>query len=364
MAISPNLNLAYLAPAQAQKHVTVNEGLAELDVLVHCAVLGRDRVEPPATAAEGDRWLLGTAPGGEWSGQAGRLASWRNGGWAFSQPRPGWRVYDLSTDTLIVLSAAGVWQPLGGGSGAAPTELQEATRIGLGTTADAANPLAARLNAALFTARTVAQGGTGSLWLKLNKEAAGGDAGQLFQTNFVTRALAGLFGSNRYRIAVSPDGGTFRDAISIDDATGIVDQPRLPRFKASTNFDNVAAADTWIKIAINTAEANEQGAFNAATNRFVAPAAGTYVLGATLLYRISVSTNARLRGRLVKNGTVEIPGSFGEISSAHTSLATALWLQTMVTLAQGDTVELQGSFRGAEAYFAANHTSFWGYKVG
>jgi hypothetical protein len=41
-------------------------------------------------------------------------------------------------------------------------------------------------------------------------------------------------------------------------------------------------------------------------------------------------------------------------------MLTALWLQTPVPLAQGDTVELQGAFRAA----AAEHTTFWGCKVG
>jgi hypothetical protein len=33
-------------------------------------------------------------------------------------------------------------------------------------------------------------------------------------------------------------------------------------------------------------------------------------------------------------------------------------------LTAGDTVELQGYFRVADGYFAADHTSFWGCKVG
>ncbi|MDZ4135604.1 MAG: hypothetical protein U1D06_08425, partial [Paracoccaceae bacterium] len=66
----------------------------------------------------------------------------------------------------------------------------------------------------------------------------------------------------------------------------------------------------------------------------------------------------------VLNGSAEIRGSFGEISGGHVSLATALWLQTMVALTAGDTVELQGYFRVADGYFAADHTSFWGTKIG
>lgn len=71
-----------------------------------------------------------------------------------------------------------------------------------------------------------------------------------------------------------------------------------------------------------------------------------------------------MRGRLVLNGTTEIRGSFGEVSSSHVSLAIVLWPQTMVPLSAGDTVELQGYFRAADGYFAADQTSFWGCKVG
>lgn len=94
------------------------------------------------------------------------------------------------------------------------------------------------------------------------------------------------------------------------------------------------------------------------------PVVGTYLFGATLRYKINASATARMRGRLVLNGSTEIRGSRGEVSGAHASEATALWLQTMVPLAQGDTVELQGNFRAADGYFAADHTSFWGAKVG
>lgn len=363
MEKSPNLNLSFLAPAQAQKHVTVNEAFYELDSLVHCAVIATDLAEPPATPEDGARYLVAAPAGGAWSGRAGAIASFRNGGWAFSAPRPGWRVYDLAAERLLVRTSAGAWSGVSGG-GAAPTELQNVPRFGLGAVAEGATRFVARLNDALWTALGASDGGDGNLRLSLSKAAAGRDAGLALQTGSVTQAVMGLFGSNRFRIAVSADGTTFRDAISVDETTGVVDQPRLPRFKASTNFDNYVATDTWTKIAVNAAESNDQGAFDVTTNRFRAPVAGFYALGGTLLHKINASTTARMRGRLVKNGTTEIPGSLGESSGAHVSLATALWLQTVVPLAKDDTVELQGYYRGADGYFAADHTSFWGCKVG
>ena len=164
-------------------------------------------------------------------------------------------------------------------------------------------------------------------------------------------------------LAALSDDITFYDGLSVDNATGIVDQPRLPRFKAYTNYDNYVGVGTWTKIGLNNTDYNDQSAFDAANNHFVAPVDGTYLFGATLLYNFNASTTARMRGRLVLNGSTEIRGSFGEISGAHVSEATALWLQTMVALGAGDAVELQGYFRAADGYFAADHTSFWGAKV-
>ena len=188
----------------------------------------------------------------------------------------------------------------------------------------------------------------------MNKETAGDDLGLTLQTGFVTKALLGLFGSDKFRLAVSADGSSFFDGLTVDNTNGIVDQPRLPRFKGYTNFDNYVPLTTWTKIAINNTEYNDQGAFDAANNRFVAPAAGTYLFGASLLYKVNASTTARMNGRLVLNGSTEIKGSKGEISATHVSLATTLTLQTLVPLAPGDTVELQGYFRAADGYFAAD----------
>lgn len=59
------------------------------------------------------------------------------------------------------------------------------------------------------------------------------------------------------------------------------------------------------KIGVNTVEANDQGAFDRATNLFAAPVAGTYFYGASLLYKAGASASARMRRRLVLNATRE-----------------------------------------------------------
>ena len=352
-----NLLLPYIMAAQAQKHVTHNETLRLLDGLVQLSVLGRDLTAPPGSPADGDRYIVASGGTADWAGWDLNVALFSDGAWLRLPPRTGWRAWVEDEDLLLVYDGSG-WV------GTTPDALQTLSLLGLGTTADAANPFSAKLNAALWTAKTAAEGGTGDLFYTMNKENAADDLGLTLQTGFVTKALVGLFGSDRFRLAVSTDGSTFFDGLSVDNANGIVDQPQLPRFKAWTNYDNYVGVGTWTKIGLNNTDYNDQGAFDAGTNLFTAPVDGTYLFGATLLYKVNSSTSARMRGRLVLNGATEIRGSFGESSATHVSLATAIWLQTMAPLTAGDTVELQGYFRAQDGYFAADHTSFWGCKIG
>jgi len=47
MTLTPKLSLPYIMPAQAQKHVTHNEALAKLDVIVQLSVLSMNLKSPP-----------------------------------------------------------------------------------------------------------------------------------------------------------------------------------------------------------------------------------------------------------------------------------------------------------------------------
>jgi hypothetical protein len=361
MADTTHLMLPLMAAAQAQKHVTHNEAILRLDAIVQLAVIDRDLTAPPANPSDGDRYIVASGGTGAWADWDLNVAWFVDGVWTKLVPREGWRAWIADEDVLVVWDGS-AWTAVEGilESGA---EIQNAALIGLATTADAANPFSAKLNKALWTAKTVAEGGDGDLFYTMNKEAAGNDLGFLLQTAFVTKALVGLFGSDNLRVAVSPDGSAFNDAIEIDEATGIVELPSNPKFAGFTNFDNYVATNSWTTIAINNTDYNDQTAFDAGTNRFTAPAAGLYAFGATCLYKVNASTAARMQARLVKNGTDVIPGSFGGITGAHVSEVTALWLNVAAVLAAGDTVELQGNFTAADGFFAADHTRFWGGKL-
>ncbi len=102
MAETSQLGLPLLQPAQAQKHVTVNEAFARLDGLVQLRLQSRSVTLPPEAAAEGAVWAVADGAAGDWAGQGGRLAVSVNGGWVFADPLRGWRgwVVDENCEVL------------------------------------------------------------------------------------------------------------------------------------------------------------------------------------------------------------------------------------------------------------------------
>lgn len=221
MSNSNRLALPFIDAAQSQKHVTHNEAVVVLDALVHLAVKARNVVAPPASPVEGDRYLVPSGATGAFAGHADAVAAFDNGGWAFLSPKAGWRIY-VESEGLFLLFDGTAWKDVG----LSLQNLQNLSRLGVGATADAANPVLARLNSALFTARPTSEGGTGDLRLALNKSAVANSVSQLYQTNYSGRAETGLTGDDRFRIKVSADGATWRDALSVDPATGLVSLPQ------------------------------------------------------------------------------------------------------------------------------------------
>ena len=203
---SPILSLPYLAPAQAQKHVTVNEALTRLDILACLTVRSLGAETPPATPQEGEVHALGPAPTGAWAGHPGSLAAFTGGGWLFLAPKPGWLAVEEATGAVHVRGPGG-WQ-------APPLGAAEADRLGIGTTSDASNPLSVRGPATLLT-----HDGAGHQ-LKVNKADASETGSVLFQTGWSGRAEMGLAESDDLSIKVSADGSAWTTALAFDAATG------------------------------------------------------------------------------------------------------------------------------------------------
>jgi len=90
-ALSPRLNLPYLAPAQAQMTVTHNEALQVLDALAQLTFIAVGEITPPVSPSEGDNYVLGAGANGDWTGYpAGTVATRAQNGWIFHTPQTGW----------------------------------------------------------------------------------------------------------------------------------------------------------------------------------------------------------------------------------------------------------------------------------
>lgn len=195
--LSPHLGLPYLLPAQAQKHVTHNEALRLLDLLVQLAVSRRDLASPPSAPAEGERHIVGTAAAGDWAGQEGRIAVHEQGSWSFITPQPGWRVQILAEGAELVHDGDG-W-------------VEGPKRLGVNATPDAVNRLAVAAEAALFTHAG------GDHRLKINKADTGDTASMLFQSGWTGYAEIGLAGSDDLTFKAF-DGTGWYEALTVDAA--------------------------------------------------------------------------------------------------------------------------------------------------
>ena len=257
MVDTPNLGLPYILAAQSQKHVPHNEAIRALDAVVQLSVLDRSLTAPPATPAEGDRYIVASSPTGAWSGQAQKIAAYQDGAWIFYAPKEGWISW-VADENIAAAFDGAAWTALSaGGGGGGVTDhgaltglgdddhaqyhnnargdarytLLNPTTLGINATADATNRLAVDAAASLFS-----HAGTGGHQIKVNKAAATDTASFLFQDAFSGRAEIGLTGDDDFHFKVSPNGSAFNEAIIINRTTGACTFP-------NTTFGGISDGD-------------------------------------------------------------------------------------------------------------------------
>lgn len=93
MTDTPKLGLTYLEASQAQKHVTVNDALRQLDGLVQASAADKDLTAPPGSPSTGDAYIVAAGATGVWAGHDGKLAVYHDTAWYFYTPAAGWLVY-------------------------------------------------------------------------------------------------------------------------------------------------------------------------------------------------------------------------------------------------------------------------------
>jgi uncharacterized protein DUF2793 len=208
MENSPNLNLPYIMPSQAQKHVTHNEAIRQLDSLTQLSAINRTQNTAPQAPLNGDRYIVADTPSGIWTDQSNNIAAYEDTGWKFFTPKAGWIAW-MQAEQLLVAWDGSAWvlvheSPI----------LQNTPYIGINTTADTTNRLSVNAPASLLNHE-----GAGHQ-LKINKNAAADTASLLFQSEFSGHAEIGLTGDNNMNFRVSPDGQNWHDALQIENNTG------------------------------------------------------------------------------------------------------------------------------------------------
>ncbi|RJE81864.1 DUF2793 domain-containing protein [Paracoccus onubensis] len=104
------LGMPLLQPAQAQKHVTVNEALMRLDGMVNLVLQSIDLSVPPLASVDGQCWGVAGEAQGAWAGHEGGIAVAANGGWIFLPALAGMRSFILDRGVEAVHDGAG-WVP-------------------------------------------------------------------------------------------------------------------------------------------------------------------------------------------------------------------------------------------------------------
>jgi Protein of unknown function (DUF2793) len=158
---TPRSGMPLLAAAQAQKHVTHNEALLQLDALGCARILDRDLTAPPGSPGDGDTYLVHATATGDWTGQDGNIAFALDGGWRFYAPFAGLMAYVVDEAKPIVFDGA-AWNDF-----VSLLSLENLPMLGVNTTADTTNKLAVKSSALLF------DNIGNNVQAKLNKNASG-----------------------------------------------------------------------------------------------------------------------------------------------------------------------------------------------
>ncbi|MDD3029981.1 MAG: DUF2793 domain-containing protein [Alphaproteobacteria bacterium] len=105
MTTTPRLAMSYIVSSQAQKEVTHNEALNDLDFLTQPSVLSTTLAAPPASPSTGDAYIVAASATDAWEGYDGCLAAYY-GGWVFKTPQTGWVVWAQNLSQVLYYTGA------------------------------------------------------------------------------------------------------------------------------------------------------------------------------------------------------------------------------------------------------------------
>ena len=175
--------LPLIEPSQAQKHVTHNEALAVLDVLVQTTATSRSLTAPPTAVVAGACYIVADDATGDWQGEDGHVAVYSGLYWDFYVPKTGWRVWVEGEDSEAVFDGA-AWTT-------SAERSERVAALGISAEADDTNRLTVSSPATLLT-----HAGAGHQ-VKVNKAKPSDTASLLFQSGYSGRAEMGIVGNDK-----------------------------------------------------------------------------------------------------------------------------------------------------------------------
>ncbi len=324
---TPHLALPLIMPSQAQKHITHNEAIQQLDALVLLSVLSSELSTPPTEPASGERYIVGPNASASWAGYEDHIAVYQTNAWSLLPPQIGWRAWDIAKAVFRVWDGQ-TWRCVAGSQ-------LEADAIGIHTQPSAYNRLAIASHASLFT-----HDGQDHR-LVINKNSAGHTASTVFQKGYSGRAEIGLTGDENFHVNVSANGNDFHEAIRVDRHSGkttisALEVPGYWRWYNSAML-TVAAGTMPTVCVFDSASHNPSGAYDINTGQFTAPEDGLYCL----IINFKTDETASVVCDIMVNGQ-----SVGRIETAPAASSHMSKTQ-LISLAQNDVMTLRVAAGGA-----------------
>ncbi len=108
MSATVNNSITFAEENVIDPAASINIALKQIDAMLGVRVLSIGDNAPPGSPADGDRYIVGTAPTGAWSGEADKLAQWLDSQWHFYDAA---MAVNLDDDTLYIHISTG-WVPI------------------------------------------------------------------------------------------------------------------------------------------------------------------------------------------------------------------------------------------------------------
>ena len=106
--LDPNLGLAYgWTLGESGWHTEMDANLKRLGAIVGLSVSSRSVTTPPASPAEGERYIVPAGATGAWAGRTDQIAVRIDGAWEYHTPKVGWLAYIEDEAKLVVFKPSG-----------------------------------------------------------------------------------------------------------------------------------------------------------------------------------------------------------------------------------------------------------------